>query len=261
MLPTLFIGHGSPTLLTDTVPARDFLRSLASRLPAPRAIVVVSAHHQRRQAAVGASDRWQEWHDFGGFPAELYERRYRPPGDPELARELFEALGSEGIDAMLEDTGRIDHGAWVPLSLAWPDASVPIVPVSLLHDGDSADHIELGLALAEALPDDVLLIGSGSLTHNLREAFQSAIDSAPPPYVLLFADWAQRACTQALPGQWLEWDTHAPSARRAHPSDEHLMPLLVARAAAGAEAKVECWHDSVTFGVLSMRALAFWPQT
>lgn len=259
-LPTLFVGHGAPTLLHDAVPARDFLATLAARLPLPRAILVVSAHNVRQTSRVGISAHWQEWHDFGGFPAALYEERYRPAGTPELGLQLVSGLREQGFDVAAEDDGRLDHGAWVPLKLAWPQANVPVITLSLSSGLDSAGHLRLGQALAAVLPDDVLLLASGSMTHNLREVFSHDMDAAADPYVAAFSDWVAQAAAADLPGELAQWQTRAPNARRAHPTIDHFLPLLVARGAAGARATVERWHDSTTFGVLGMQALAFVPQ-
>ncbi|MBE9608096.1 dioxygenase family protein [Chitinilyticum piscinae] len=259
-MPALFVSHGAPTLLFDAVPARDFLRGLPARLPRPRAIVLVSAHDLQSQLMVGTAAQWQEWHDFGGFPAELYAQRYRPPGDPELAAHLISGLRAGGLDAVGSQKGLLDHGAWVPLKLAWPDADIPVVTLSLAGNLDSAGHLRIGQVLAGCLPEDVLLLASGSMTHNLREVFGMTDAASGSDYVSEFAAWVMQAAAADLPGELAQWQQRAPHARRAHPSPEHFLPLLVARGAAGVRAEVECWHDSATFGVLGMHALAFVPQ-
>ncbi|WP_043647562.1 dioxygenase family protein [Chitinilyticum litopenaei] len=256
-MKALFVSHGAPTLLHDDVPARAFLQALPQRLPRPRAIVVVSAHHVRDPVTLGASASWQEWHDFGGFPDALYREHYRPPGDPALAAALARGLREQGFAAQLEEDGRLDHGAWVPLKLAWPAADVPVVTLALSAGLDSAGHLALGAALGRVLPDDVLLLASGSSTHNLREVFSHGMADPAEGYVREFNDWVIAASAEPLPGRLADWLQQAPHARRAHPSIEHFLPLLVARGAAGVQAGVEVWHDSVTFGVLGMHALAF----
>ena len=245
--PVLFISHGAPSLLIEQAPARTFLTELGASLPKPKAIVVISAHWQERHAKVGCQRENDTIHDFSGFGPELEQREYVAPGDPVLAREVISRLTVAGIEAVPANRG-LDHGAWVPLSLMWPAADVPVVPVSLIR-GDELEHLKLGAALAPLRDEGVLIIGSGAATHPLAAAVPG-IDK-PAHWVEGFDNWLGDAVVaHDVPGL-LGWKK-APEAKRTHPSDEHLMPLFVCIGAAGDQPRVHELHHSWTWHVLSM---------
>ena len=131
ILPSLFVSHGAPTLAVEDGPARRFLLELGARLPRPRAIVVVSAHHDTAVTEITGVAEPETIHDFGGFPQALYELRYPAPGEPHLADDLVVTLQASGIEARVNPTRGLDHGAWVPLMLVYPEADVPVVQVSI----------------------------------------------------------------------------------------------------------------------------------
>jgi 4,5-DOPA dioxygenase extradiol len=255
-LASIFVSHGSPTLPLDDVPARAFLRELGAGLPKPRAIVAISAHTVARGVLVGSAPRMHAVHDFGGFPEALYRLRYDPPGDPALAARVARRLREAGIGPVGEASiDGLDHGIWVPLLQMLPQADVPVVVVSLDARMDAAMHLAIGRALRGLDAEDVLVLASGSVTHNLRDVFGGghAIDAPPVPYAVEFTDWVG-ARVAAGDTEGLErWDT-APHARRAHPSPEHFVPLLVAAGVGGAGGTL---HGSFTFGVLGMHAYGF----
>jgi 4,5-DOPA dioxygenase extradiol len=253
---SLFVSHGSPTLPLDDVPARAFLRELGARLPAPRAVVAASAHTVARGVLVGSAPRMHAVHDFGGFPDALYRLRYDPPGDPALASRVARRLVEAGIEPVGEATiDGLDHGIWVPLSQIWPQADVPVVVVSLDARMDPAMHVAVGRALRGLDAEGVLVIGSGSVTHNLRDVFAGdrAIDAPVEPYARAFADWVGERVAGGDTAALSRWQD-APHAGRAHPTAEHYVPLLVAAGAGGAGTTL---HESFTFGVLGMHAYAF----
>jgi len=252
----IFVSHGAPSLPLDDVPARDFLRALGERLPRPRAIVAVSAHTVARGVQVGSAPRMHAVHDFGGFPDALYRLRYDPPGDPALAARVAQRLRGAGLAPVGEATlDGMDHGVWVPLSLIWPQADVPVVVVSLDARFDPAMHLAIGRALRGLDAEGVLVLASGSITHNLRDVFAGGrpLEAAPQPYARAFADWASARVAEGDTAALVGWEA-APQARRAHPSAEHFVPLLVAAGVGGAG---EILHESYTFGVLGMHAYAF----
>ena len=274
---TLFISHGAPSLVIDDIPARDFLISLGQTLPRPKLIVLISAHNIQAQTTVGIASQWQEWHDFGGFAPELYQMQYRPVGDTDFAQHLAQRLikqsaqqlANSGLSIAISDNPALDHGAWVPLKLMYPDADVPVVTISLAQNMDAAAHWTLGEQLAGILPDDVLLIGSGSITHNLREAF-GRMRTLPQigqtefeiePYAAEFIAATYTALDTYDSAAWANWQNTLPHARRAHPTPEHFLPLLVARAAAGASASSTALHQSMSLGVLGMDVIGFAPAT
>lgn len=256
-LPSLFVSHGAPSLLIEDAPARDFLAGLGARFPRPEAVIVLSAHSLARVAAVGTAQRYRAVHDFGGFPDALYRVGYAPPGDPVLAARILGALGRAGIPAVDDASANLDHGAWVPLKLVFPEADIPVVPVSLEASPDDRRHIALGRALSGLRQEGILVLGSGSLTHNLRDLGLTQGAGAPPAYVGEFAEWVQRTLEAGDEDALAAWRARAPHARRAHPTTEHFLPLLAAYGAGGIRPRAERLHASVTHGALAMDAYAF----
>lgn len=257
MLPSLFISHGSPMLALTEAPARDFLRGFGHSLPRPKAILVASAHWETRAPAVNAVARNETIYDFGGFPRALYELTYNPPGDPKLAEHISDLLCAAGLQSAVDHTRGLDHGAWVPLFLAYPDADIPVLQVSVQSHLGPAHHYQLGQALAPLRDEGVLIIGSGSWTHNLRRLARGAIDAPEPPDVAAFSDWMDTALVEGRRCDLLTYRTKAPYAVEHHPTEEHLLPLFVAMGAGGEAAKPARIHKSVTYGALRMDAYAF----
>ncbi len=257
MLPSLFLSHGAPTLpLTDT-PARRFLEGLGATLPRPRAILVASAHWETERPMANAVGVNETIHDFHGFARALYEMRYPAPGAPGLARRVSDLLCAAGLPSGIDTARGLDHGAWVPLSLIYPAADIPVVQVSIQSHLGPAHHLELGRALAPLLAEEVLLIGSGSFTHDLGRFRGQAIDAPSTPDVTEFADWFDRALAEGRNCDLLTYRRQAPHAVRQHPTEEHLLPLYVALGAAGEGAKAERLHASAEFSILRMDAYAF----
>lgn len=254
MLPSLFISHGSPMLALQPGASGPALLQLARALPKPRAIVVVSAHWESRELAVTSGARPRTWHDFGGFPAQLYAVHYPAPGDPCLAQRICDRLQAAKLRAHLDAERPFDHGAWVPLSLMYPQAQIPVVQVSLPSQLGPLMQVRIGQALAPLREEGVLLIGSGSITHNLGELDWQAGPHSMAPWALAFRDWIvdklQVNDRQAL----LDYRAQAPFAARNHPSDEHLLPLFFALGAGGAFGVV---HQGFTLGALGMDIYRF----
>lgn len=256
-LPSIFVSHGAPTLPFENVPARDFLKQLGNELPRPRAIIAVSAHDIGREAIVGSAAQMHAIHDFSGFSPALYELQYSPQGDPELAQKVMERLQAIDINVVAQSDGGIDHGVWVPLMLMYPQADIPVVSLSLTAAMSEVEHVAIGQALASLRDEGVLIMGSGSLTHNLRDVVWGADGSEPLPYAKDFADWVTEQMETGTTERLLHWRTDAPHAKRAHPSVEHFMPLFVALGAGGEEPKAQALHQSYTYGALAMYAFAF----
>jgi len=257
-LPALFVSHGAPTLVLDDVPARDFLARVGAELGRPSAIVVVSAHYEATGVRADASPRPRTIHDFGGFPPALYEIAYPAPGDPALAGEIVGLLRAAGLAAETDTGWGLDHGAWVPLSLMYPDADIPVVAVSVDPQAGPAHHKALGAALAPLRDRGVLILGSGSFTHNLFEIPRPfrRIDTAAPDWVTEFAEWTATAITEGRADDLLDYRRRAPQAARNHPTEEHLLPLFAALGAGGGGSGRRL-HESTTFAVLRMDAYAF----
>jgi 4,5-DOPA dioxygenase extradiol len=259
MLPPLFVPHGSPFFVLESGIAGTRMVEAATQLPRPRAIVVVSAHWDTPSPTVGTAEQPETIHDFWGFPEELYDIHYPAPGAPELAHRIAEQLAVAGL-AVATDNRGLDHGAWIPLKLMFPDADIPVVPVSIQSHLGPEHHFRLGQALAPALGDDVLLIASGNLTHNLRDVQLARVShGGTPRYVREFADWTWDRIAAADTAALLDYRRLAPEALRAHPSDDHLLPLFAALGAAGAGARPERLHAGIDYAVLAMDSYAFHP--
>jgi 4,5-DOPA dioxygenase extradiol len=230
------------------------LQRLAAELPRPKAIVVVSAHWESRELQVASAARPETWHDFGGFPAALFAVQYPAPGAPELAAEIADLLTDAGLPARLDPQRPFDHGAWVPLSLMYPQADIPVVQVSLPSRMGPALQGQVGRALAELRAQGILLIGSGSITHNLRELDWRAGPERATPWALEFRDWMVDKLTAGDDGALNNYRQQAPHAVRNHPSDEHLLPLYFAR---GAGEHFSIAHQGFTLGALGMDIYRF----
>jgi 4,5-DOPA dioxygenase extradiol len=262
LLPTVFVSHGSPMLALQDSPARRFLQGLGQSLPRPRAIAVVSAHWESRGGpAVSLAKLPQTIHDFGGFPQALFDIRYPAPGSPDVAERAATLLEAAGISVGRSATRGLDHGAWVPLRLMYPLADVPVMQISIVHGASPALHMQLGQALRQLREEGVLIVGSGSLTHNLYEFRGQALDAPAPGWVTEFEGWMREKLEQNDYAALLDYRKLAPSAERNHPTEEHLLPLYVAMGAAddgtGKAASAQLLHSSVEHGVLAMDAYAF----
>jgi 4,5-DOPA dioxygenase extradiol len=271
-LPSLFISHGSPLhALGDSRASRGW-RDIAVRLPRPRAILMASAHWESELPLLSTATAPETIHDFGGFPYTLYRIRYAAPGAPEVAEAALAALAQAGIAGSAVACRGLDHGAWVPLLHMYPDADVPVAQISVQPQLDAAHHQRVGRALAPLAERGVLIVGSGHLTHNLREFFAqlrrganlSPPNLSPPnevqaaePYVGEFAQWIERTLAAGDDSALADWHTRAPHARRAHPSDEHFLPLPLAYGAAGPQPRVERIDLGIEGGVLAMDAYLF----
>lgn len=244
-------------------PARDFLAGLGARLPRPRAILLVSAHHdaayQGGRATVTASPAPPTIHDFGGFPDELFAMRYPAPGDPVLAQRVVDLLAGHGLAVTADPERGFDHGAWVPLSLVYPDADIPVVQLSIASNASPEWHYALGQALAPLRDEQVLIVGSGSITHNLRALFSAClpIDAPAPAWVTDFTDWVADRMAAGAIDDVLNGVERAPHGRDNHPTADHILPLFVAMGAGATPLRAERLHHSVTYGLLAMDVYAF----
>jgi len=257
MLPTIFVSHGSPMTVLQDVPARRFLQQIGKDLPRPRAIVAVTAHWETRQASVGGAEHPEMIYDFGGFDPRLFEMHYPAPGEPALAERISDMFCNAGLASRVDPNRGFDHGVWVPLTLMYPEADIPVVPVSVQPHYGPAHHLELGRAMASLRAEDVLVVASGSFTHDLRRFRGQPLDTPTAPDVLAFSEWFDTALTEGRTQDLLAYRTHAPHAVQNHPTEEHLLPLFVAMGAAGPNAHAERLHSSSTYGVLRMDAYAF----
>jgi len=256
ILPTLFVSHGAPTFALEPGQAGRELAALAHALPVPHAILIVSPHWMSPSLSLTCTAKPATIHDFGGFPQPLYALRYPAPGAPELAARAIALLAAAGLDARTEPKRGLDHGAWVPLLHMYPDAQIPVVQVSMPARQSPRYFHELGRALAPLRSEGVLIAGSGSITHNLYE-FTGPRDTAEP-YVTAFTGWIADTLAAGDVEALLDYRRRAPHAERAHPTDEHLLPLMFALGAAGERSSARRLAErDVRYGVLAMDAYVF----
>ncbi|TCP32442.1 class III extradiol ring-cleavage dioxygenase [Sphingomonas sp. BK235] len=258
MLPALFVSHGAPTFALSDAPARSFLEQLASSLERPRAILVVSAHWETEAPRLSVDAVNPTIHDFHGFPAELYAIRYPAPGSASLADDVAALLEGGGLDVVRESGRGLDHGAWVPLRLIYPAADIPVVQLSVQPRLGPDYHYRLGQLLAPLRRSGVLIIGSGSFTHDLSSfrQYYNALHAPAPEWVDQFADWMDDRIEAGRTEDLLAYRQLAPHAARNHPTEEHLLPLYVALGAGGS-GEAHHLHRSTTHAILRMDAYSF----
>lgn len=256
-LPVLFVSHGSPMFALEageTGPALTrWGQALRQRHPGLRGVVILSPHWMAHGVEVMAHAQPPTWHDFGGFPPALYRLQYPAPGAPVLAQQVQARLAQAGIAATLNPERPLDHGAWVPLMHLLPQADVPVVQLALPVDADARAVYALGQALQDLRSQGVLLVGSGSMTHNLREFFGGERQAAS--YVVEFSRWVEQQVQAGAIDALLDWQQQAPHALRAHPTDEHFLPLYFALGA-GAGSTPHYLSREVMYGMLAMDAFA-----
>jgi 4,5-DOPA dioxygenase extradiol len=236
--PVLFVGHGSPMMALQPGAAGAAMRAMAQRLPPPRAILVISPHWETHVATVGTAAQMETIHDFGGFDQRLYQMQYPAPG--------------------------LDHGAWIPLQMMYPQAHIPVVPLSIQHALGPGHAYRVGQALAPLAQEGVLLLCSGNITHNMRDWHMMVNGIAVPPYAQAFADWVHSQLTNGRHDALLGYrqpqsELHA-QGLRAHPRDEHFLPLFCAMGAAGESAQAQAFHRGISDHVFAMDAYVFTPQ-
>jgi 4,5-DOPA dioxygenase extradiol len=257
--PALFISHGAPTLPIDPSMPRERFAALGESLPRPTSILVLSAHWGTAEPVASVAQRPETIHDFYGFPRPLYEIEYAAPGAPELAKEAASRLREAGFAAQETPRG-LDHGAWVPLLLMFPKAEIPVAQLSIQPKRGPAHHFAVGRALRALREEGVLVMGSGQITHNLREADFSARPEDADPRVREFTDWFEERLaardTQAL----LDYRRLAPHAAFMHPTDEHLLPVFAALGAADDDHELRIEPLGTFQRSLAMTNYVFWPK-
>jgi 4,5-DOPA dioxygenase extradiol len=253
--PALFISHGAPTFALEPGLLGPRLSSIGERLDNVKALLVVSPHWQTEHTAIMTTPYPPTLHDYGGFPRELYRLEHPAIGHPALATEIGQSLADTGRHIQLDHRRGLDHGAWVPLRYLDPKAQIPSFQVSLRSNLDAAGAVRLGKALAPWRRQGVAIIGSGSLTHNLLEFRGGTADEAA--YTTEFRDWVRDAVVRRDVAQLVDYRRLAPHARRAHPTEEHFLPLLVALGASFDEEAVHVIDAGTTHGVLSMESYAW----
>lgn len=254
MRNVLFLSHGSPSLVITEHPARDFFVALGKRLPRPRGALVISAHYETSTLALGGAARPTTLHDFYGFPDVMYQQRYPAEGLPDMARQLAAELAASGFGVDVESRRPLDHGVWSPLSLVWPQADIPLLPVSVPMALPDSERLALSAHLGRfAERHGLWLIGSGAATHNLGD--RKPADAGPDAWAQEFHDWARNVAEQGDLEALADWRRQAPHATYAHPTPEHFLPLLMTVGALEGQ-PMRALHESFMFGNLSMLCLA-----
>lgn len=253
--PTLFISHGAPTFALEPGLAGPRLTALGRELPRPAAVLVVSPHWMTPSPRVAVTAQPATIHDFGGFDPALYDISYPAPGHPALAQRAIEVLQAAGWPALADDRHGLDHGAWVPLLHLYPQADVPAFQVSLPARLDADRAWSFGQALRPLADEGVLIVGSGSITHNLGEFRIGEPQEAR--YAAEFTAWVREAVTAGDAARLRRTLVEAPHAQRAHPTTEHFLPLLVAAGAAPSLTPATVVDGGIVHGVLAMDTFVF----
>ena len=262
-LPTYFISHGGgpwPWMKAQLNGAYDRLEASLQAVPGqlgqtPKAVLVISGHWEEPEFTVMAAHLPPMVYDYSGFPAHTYRISYPAPGSPELADRVQTLIKAAGMPARLDSQRGFDHGTFVPMFSIYPDAQVPVLQLSMKSSYDPAEHLALGRTLAPLRDEGVLIIGSGLSYHNLR-AFGPAGQAASKA----FDQWLQSAVVNSSPAErssrLLDWAS-APAARMAHPSEDHLVPLMVAVGAAESESAQCVYHEDDFFGGITVSSFMF----
>jgi 4,5-DOPA dioxygenase extradiol len=242
--PALFVSHGAPTLVIEDVPARHFLAGLGPALGRPKGVVVLSAHWTTRELAVGGAVTPEMIYDFSGFPAELSRIRYPAPGSLELTDHVATLLSTAGLAPSIAPRRGFDHGVWVPLSLMYPAADCPVVPVSIQPGRDATHHWRIGQALRSLRDQGILILASGAISHNLRAYFNHRPGDPMPPWLGAFTDWFATKVAVGDTRALLDFGQQAPHAATNHPTLEHLLPFFVALGAGSMGQRIFADTDS-----------------
>lgn len=255
-LPALFIAHGSPGLALEESEYTQFLKSLGQKmLPRPKAIIVFSAHWESPVQCVDEVELQWTMHDFYGFPKDIYEIEYGAPGAPELSKKIQQLFEANNLPyQVIRDRG-LDHGAWVILRLLYPDADIPIVALSIDTNRSPKEQYEIGKMLSTLRQDNVLIVGSGGLVHNLR----LLRDESAATWATEFDDWVGDKLQSWNLDMLFEYDKRAPHARDAVPTygKEHFVPLLYAMGGADDERTATRLYQQYQYGSLSLNCWAF----
>jgi 4,5-DOPA dioxygenase extradiol len=236
-LPTLFLSHGSPMMALAECGATQFFQALGRELPRPRAILMVSAHWDTNVPAASISVQPETIHDFYGFPEALYTLRYPAPGAPDVARRAVQLIDAAGLGPTALGERGLDHGAWTPLRFMHPAHDIPVTQLAVQSPLGPRHHYAIGCALAPLSAEGVMIVGSGGVSHNLRE-FRTVPQGSPPAWMTEFVAWVRAALERGAHEALIDYLKLAPHAARNHPTDEHFLPLFVALGAAGAGARV-----------------------
>lgn len=259
LAPLLFISHGAPTFALDGGVLGDQLHALGKQLTDVKALLIVSPHWQTETLEVMTTEQPQTIHDFYGFPQPLYELSYPALGMPSLALEAIDLLKNKGFEVKANPTRGLDHGAWTPLIHLLPKVNLPVFQVSLPHYFDPRDAYHLGQAIAGLRAEGILILCSGSMTHNLGDLRLGA--QGDLPYVKKFSDWVKQAIIEDRLEDLFNYRQMAPDGVRAHPTEEHFLPLFIALGSRLKDDELQMMDGGISYGILAMDALLWSSQT
>ncbi|AIQ63131.1 MFS transporter [Paenibacillus stellifer] len=258
MMPSFFFAHGAPSLVIEDHEYTGFLKKFASTLPRkPKAIVIFSAHWEDRVQQVSQVSEHGTIYDFYGFPDEMYQMKYPAPGDASLSAQVLSLLNGAGIPSVPDTSRGLDHGSWAVLKLIYPDADIPVVALSVNRYLSNEEQYEIGKALGELREQDVLIIGSGGIVHNLRQISWGAGPESIDSWAMEFDTWIQSRLEDWNLEELLQYRELAPNAERAVPTSEHFIPLLLAMGSGDSVRSAELLHRSYQWGSLSLTAWKF----
>ncbi|MEB3767706.1 class III extradiol ring-cleavage dioxygenase [Acinetobacter sp. MD2] len=252
-LPGLFISHGSPMLALDPEQIGPALQRLSSNLPKPKAIIVMSAHWESDTLEISTATRPETWHDFRGFPEALYNIRYPAAGSPKLAEQILALLAQSDIPAHANSTRPRDHAVWMPLLHMYPEADIPVIEISLPRYASAHALYRLGQVMAVLRQQQILVIGSGSITHNLSTLTWKNTHSSTPAWASQFRQYVVHKLQHQDDEAVLDWK-NLPFIQENHPSLEHLAPLFFAM---GTGRRFSLVHHSFSMGSLGMDIYRF----
>lgn len=256
MYPSFFIAHGAPSLVMEHHAYTRFLRSLGMQLPAPKGIVIFSAHWESSVQKITGSQKLETMKDFFGLPDALYRMEYPAEGDSKLTKELQRLLTLEGIACEVDEERGLDHGAWSVLSLLFPEADVPVVAASVNSRLVPEDCYRIGQAISSLKESGYLIIGSGGTVNNslLMDWEQSAHIDA---WAMAFDEWLEETIHVWDLESLFDYEARAPYARKAVPTREHLIPLLICMGASERRKRVKQLHQQYVYGNLSLNCYMF----
>lgn len=252
-LPVMFITHGSPMLAVEPGETGPLLTQLGHQLSSLdiKAILVISAHWlTQNHPMITAGDALATIHDFGGFPTELYKLEYPAKGSLEIAKLIQAELKQYDIHAGLDYDRGLDHGAWIPLQYLFPQTSLPILQLSMTWPMSTKSAIALGKSLKYLRQQGILIIASGSMTHNLHDVGYN--NGSQASYIKPFVNWVDTAVRDHNLDAMENYREQAPFAKQAHPTDDHFLPLIIALAASDKEDNVVSLDGGISYQALAM---------
>ena len=251
-MPVLFVGHGSPMNAIEENEFSLAWQEAAKQIQQPKAILCISAHWETRGSQVTAMDRPRTIHDFYGFPRQLFEKQYPAPGSPELAQHVIQLIGESSVKP--DSTWGLDHGTWSVLCQMYPEASIPVIQLSLDRTQENGYHYQLGRELRQLRQEGVLIIGSGNLVHNLRlmvwqdTAFDWAIE-----YDEKVKQWLLDGDDDSI----IHYERHGKAAMLSVNSTEHYLPLLYILGLKEENEPIHFFAERIWGGSISMRCVRF----